>query len=164
MYILRLREFAREFVEKAEKFFFTWNFFLRDFRNNNVMGFFCKEFSSWGFLFLFSRDFPATKLPFAEFPLTFFPFSFCGGVCPSAAGFPILSFRGFPVFLYGIFPVLPLRFFPSSSPRGFSILPRGVFLFFPAEFPSDMRQRKLPELSGSFFLRRWRFHFLERVV
>ena len=96
-------------------------------------------------------DFPTTKLPFAEFPLTFFPFSFCGGVCPSAAGFPILSFRGFPVFLYGIFPVLPLRFFPSSSPRGFSILPRGVFLFFPAEFPSDMRQRKLPELSGSFF-------------
>ena len=50
------------------------------------------------------------------------------------------------------FSALPLRFFPSSSPRGFSILPRGVFLFFPAFLPSDMRQRKLPELSGSFFL------------
>ena len=122
MYILRLREFAREFVEKAEKFFFTWNFFLRDFRNNNVMGFFCKEFSSWGFLFLFSRDFPTTKLPFAEFPLTFFPFSFCGGVCPSAAGFPILSFRGFPVFLYGIFPPFLYVFSRPFLPQGSSVL------------------------------------------
>ena len=153
MYILRLREFAREFVEKAEKFFFTWNFFLRDFRNNNVMGFFCKEFSSWGFLFLFSRDFPTTKLPFAEFPLTFFPFSFCGGVCPSAAGFPILSFRGFPVFLYGIFPPFLYVFSRPFLPRGF-LRPSlwGFPSLSPAEFPSDMRQRKLPELSGSFFL------------
>ena len=151
MYILRLREFAREFVEKAEKFFFTWNFFLRDFRNNNVMGFFCKEFSSWGFLFLFSRDFPTTKLPFAEFPLTFFPFSFCGGVCPSAAGFPILSFRGFPVFLYGIFPVLPLRFFPSSSPRGFSILLCAVSRPFLLMVSVRYATKKTPGVVREFF-------------
>ena len=64
-------------------------------------------------------DFPTTKLRFAEFPLTFFPFSFCGGVS-------------------------------SFSPRGFSILPRGVFLFFPAIFRQACDKKNSPNNPGSF--------------
>ena len=115
----------------------------------------------------------ATKLPFAEFPLTFFPFSLCVGSLSFPTGFFVLFFAKIPrfplrgslsfrrwfshpfisrIFCFPLwdFPALSLRFFPSLSPRGFSILPRGVFLFFPAFFSSVMQQKNSPDYPGSF--------------
>lgn len=98
------------------------------------------------------RDFPATKLPFAEFPLTFFPFSFCGGVCPSAAGFPILSFRGFSVFLYGISPpflyVFSRPFLLGVSPS----FPVGFFCFSPRFFRQSCNKKTPRIIRGVFAL------------
>ena len=50
------------------------------------------------------------------------------------------------------FPALPLRFFPSLSPRGFSILPRGVFLFSPRFFRQSCNKKTPRIIRGVFAL------------
>ncbi len=91
-------------------------------------------------------DFPATRLPFAEFPLMFFPFSFAGVFVLSLWFFRPFLCEDFPFSFAGVFRPFLLGVSPSF-PVGFSC-------FSPRFFLSVMQQRKLPELSGSFFLRR----------
>ena len=63
-------------------------------------------------------DFPATRLPFAEFPLMFFPFSFAWErffLCEDSPFSLALVFRPF---LLGVSPSFPAGFF-CFSPRSF---------------------------------------------
>ena len=101
-------------------------------------------------------DFPATRLPFAEFPLMFFPFFFAWGrffLCEDSPFSLALVFRplllgvspSFPAgvfrpFLARFFRPFPARFFRPSPARFFrpspARFPRPFFTFFPVPFSS----------------------------
>ena len=79
------------------------------------------------------------------------PYVFSVFLCVRVCPFPLV-FSSFSLRRFSVFPCVGV---PSSSPRGFSILPRGGFLFFPAFFPSDMQQKNSsrtvrPGGSGTF--------------
>ena len=128
------------------KLFFSKNFFLPFhgiFPQQNAVGFFLQRIFLMRFSVPFLTGFSDNKTPLCGISPCVFSFFFLRGSLSFRRWFSHPFISRISCFPLWDFSALPLRFFPSLSP---------------AEFPSDMRQRKLPELSGSF-LGRKRFHF-----
>ena len=89
-------------------------------------------------------DFPATRLPFAEFPLMFFPFSFAGVFVLSLWFFRPFLCEDFPFSFAGVFRPFLLGVSPS--------FPAGFFCFFPRFFRQACDKENSRSCPGVFFL------------